>query len=406
MKLEGLFNVTQFDRLLQKQLSTDESDKIGLEKFSREMIKAYMAALLLQPRSQRDFLDNLGIGSVWRGVCGFANDLPVQSTFSRYWNNPAYHDPTDKLFLGVQELVKHKNIHSMHELPPEVMKVISAGYLPVAVDATFLVLSPKRFDYATKGYAAMEKTSEFGAKINLTIDCILHMPLNYIPTTGNVHETKSIDVLIDELLKRGHPWLVTSYKRQLRMFLILDRGYWDKHRFLWWAEHGVGFVCPRKRKTLTGAPIEFLEFPPLPGQSVEGLVWIDTDKDPLRWIVGRSHSTKHRYWDLITSDFKLKAKDIISAYAARWPIEEVFKWLKQYTNLKKPLTASWDGFVFHCYMVFILIMLLMFFVALLGLPRWQENLTELWGQLRYSSDEPWDFSRLRVPLAVFQGGMD
>ena len=98
----------------------------------------------------------------------------------------------------------------------------------------------------------MEKGIDTGAKLNLIIDGLLNMPVTYVPTSGNVHETTSLNVLIDELLNKDHPWLTEWTGEVLKLLLILDRGYWDKKRFLEWEEHGISFLCPRKRKVLTG----------------------------------------------------------------------------------------------------------------------------------------------------------
>ena len=148
--------------------------------------------------------------------------------------------------------------------------------------------------------------------------------MTYVPTSGNVHETVSVNVLIDELLNKDHPWLTEWTGEMLKLLLLLDRGYWDKKFFLEWEEHGITFLCPQKRKVLTGGPIEWLDFSDLKTQPLEGLVLIDPTKDPLRWIIAKNTSKKHDFWNLITNSFDLTVKELITAYKDCWPIEEIF----------------------------------------------------------------------------------
>ena len=49
----------------------------------------------------------------------------------------------------------------------------------------------------------------------------------------------------------------------------------------------------------------------------------------------------------------------------------------------------------------IYLLLKQYFLALLGIPRWQENLTEHWRQLRSSVDQPLDLYTNREPLELF-----
>ena len=82
------------------------------------------------------------------------------------------------------------------------------------------------------------------------------MPVTYVSTSGNIHETVSVNVLIDELLNKDHPWLTEWTGEMLKLLLLLDRGYWDKKRFFVWEGLGIAFLCPRKRKVLTEVQIE------------------------------------------------------------------------------------------------------------------------------------------------------
>jgi hypothetical protein len=50
-------------------------------------------------------------------------------------------------------------------------------------------------------------------------------------------------------------------------------------------------------------------------------------------------------------------------------------------------------------------MLLQYFLSLLNIPRWQENITELWRQLKHGPSDQWSLSRFRIPMVLLEGGM-
>ena len=147
-KMQGIINVTHFDRLMRKHLIVDELELELPQNYRLQMFITYLATQVLQPRSQRDFVSQLQKSKSWQDTLGFGNDIPVQTTFSRYWNNPGYHNPLDELFLALQRLVELKKIHAEDEAPPELMQIIYKGYFPFSVDASFIPLSERRFDYA------------------------------------------------------------------------------------------------------------------------------------------------------------------------------------------------------------------------------------------------------------------
>jgi hypothetical protein len=404
-KLEGVFKTTHFDRLLKKQVLTAQHDNLSLGKHPEAMIRTGMLAQLLQARSQRDFVGILESAANWRQFCGFQNDVPVQSTFSRHWNNENYFKPLDQLFLDLQKLIAMKKVHKQSLIPSEVMEAILNGYLPFSFDATFLKLSEKRFQYAGRGYAGSENVAEFGAKLNFGIDNILNMPINFIPTQGNIHESTTIDLITDDLIVNSHSWLKKAFNKQLNPLIIMDKAYWNKKRFINWTKRNIGFIIPRKRKNLTGVLIEFLDFSSSNELTTEGLVWITNNIDPLSWVFKSSLKNNSEGYDVLTNCPGIGKESVVQLYKQRWSIEEVFKWLKQYLNFKTPLVESWEGFVIHCYLTIILFMLFQYFLALLRVPRWQENLTELWRQLRNGPSDPIILTKLRIPFLYLEGGM-
>ena len=110
----------------------------------------------------------------------------------------------------------------------------------------------------------------------------------------------------------------------------------------------------------------------------------------------KKDSTKH--WELLTNILDLPAATIIALYKLRWKIEEFFKCLKHLLGLRRPLVESWVGFVQHLYFNLLLMMLLIYMLTLLGLPKWQTNILELKRLLVKSPEQPWSFNTLRIPL--------
>ena len=96
-KLEGVFKTTQFERILEKCILDLEQENLSLGNYPLEMIKAGLLSQLLQSRSQRDFVETLNSAASWRGFCNFNSDVPVQSTFSRAWNNQDLIKVLDKI---------------------------------------------------------------------------------------------------------------------------------------------------------------------------------------------------------------------------------------------------------------------------------------------------------------------
>ncbi|OLS19298.1 MAG: hypothetical protein HeimC3_46200, partial [Candidatus Heimdallarchaeota archaeon LC_3] len=104
-------------------------------------------------------------------------------------------------------------------------------------------------------------------------------------------------------------------------------------------------------------------------------------------------------WELLTNVLDLPTHLIISLYRLRWKIEQFFKWLKQHLGVKRPLVTSWTGFILHIYFNLILILLLQYYLVLLRLPRWLDNLKEILRQLLTTPTQQWFYQRFKIPLS-------
>jgi len=398
LKTQGLIKITQFDKLVKKHIQIAKEKENSLGNKSEEFLYAGIFSQIIQPRSQRDFVKELNENPIWAQSCGFNDDIPHQSSFSRKWNNEDYIDPLEGIIKGLRDLIPVKGLHYELEYPMHILRTIKKGYLPLHSDSSFITLSEDRFDYSVRGYAGPESKSEHGAKLNLIIDGLVNSPLVHTPTDGSVHETKVIDQNLKEILEFAPKWFKDSRKGTLQPLIIFDKGYWDTKRFKEWTDKKIGFIIPKKKNSLKYATLEIKHFTKNEYEPQETLVWLPGFDKPLRWILMKKKKGKRKYWNLLTNDLKLPARDIIKLYANRWSIEEVFKWLKQYTSLKRPLVNSWTGFVIHCFFSILVYQLIRYFLLLIEVPRWQENITEIWHQIVKAPDKPWHFRYLRIPL--------
>ena len=132
-----------------------------------------------------------------------------------------------------------------------------------------------------------------------------------------------------------------------------------------------------------------LAFPTSETEPLEMLVWSSNSDHPWRRVIGKLDSFTDQVWDVLTNDWSLRATTILQLQKERWEIETLFQWLKQHTTIKQPLGTTWMSFVTHCLLVTLLHLLLVYYLLLLGFPRWQDQLSLLVENLRYSDTEPW-----------------
>ena len=138
-----------------------------------------------------------------------------------------------------------------------------------------------------------------------------------------------MDLNLEELLEFAPKWFRDIQNKQLRPLLIFDKGYTDVRRFKRWTKNKINFIIPKKKNSLRYSTLEIVHFTDNEYSPQETLIWIQGLDQPLRRILVKKKKGKRKYWDLLTNNLNLSAKDIISLYTNRWSIEEVFNWLKQ-----------------------------------------------------------------------------
>ena len=211
---------------------------------------------------------------------------------------------------------------------------------------------------------------------------------NFGLITGDEHESPVADQLlaetdeIDAWLRHG------PLGEKLSPLIVFDRAYWKQKRFRELDQRGWGWVIPWKRRTLVKAQLELLNFPTSPDNPLEILVWPKNMIYLWRRIIGKTPDAPEQVWDFLTGNHTLKASTVIVLGKERWAIEQLFSWVKQQTTLKHPLGQFWMSYVTHCLLVALLQVVLVYFLLLLGIPRWQRFISKLLEDLRYSDQAP------------------
>ena len=401
-KIEGVFKTTHLDKLIHNAFTSPYIERTGLGYYPEQMVTSYMLGTLFNVESQPDLISTMRENEIFSKQCGFNDDIPVQSTFSRAFNNGMYHNPLDLLISNIQKLIGLKKIHKYSDINPVIMNAISKGYLPTSIDGSLISLSEKKFNYTTRGYSGSKKKSIPGAKLFLSLDAGTSIPINYDIGTGKTHESSVIDPLVKEIKDKNLKNFESSLERSLNLLILSDRGFWKQKRFIQRNEEHISFIIPLKRNSFKKLYPNLAEELNSGTENREWNINIPGSPTPLRIIRGFTGRTNKKRWLLLTNVWNMTIKDIIDLYKQRWTIETVFKWYKEYLNLENPLGTSWNAFIFHIYCIIALWTILLYFLTLIGVPAWQENLQNVRRQLINGENPYWKFSSFGVPLALIE----
>ena len=178
------------------------------------MFRAFSLKYLLGERFTVAFIERLRSSARLREICGFADAVPSDSTFSRFFSRLA----------GVDNLAER----AIPEMVERVKERLPDVGQDVAVDSTDIraYAHPTREDTdATWGYRTTKTRSKstrdtepfFGYKLHSITDTIHGVPLAHIILPANESDTRQLRPLIDKA--RGlYSWLRPKH-------LFADRGY-------------------------------------------------------------------------------------------------------------------------------------------------------------------------------------
>ena len=384
-----VFKTTHLTRILRKHINETDADQ-GRKEFSCEQwIKGLFLMQIHKFESVRSFVRQLEQNNSWQEICGYKRNVPTQGQYSRRIPDQRIQEVLVRTFQTYQHLIPMTR-KKLPITPSEAcFSLLQQGYYPFRMDCTSLKLSQDRYPYATWGYVASEKNTFPSARIHTIQEGVHGFITNYGPSGGHEHESPVAEVLLNEI-EEIDSWLsINSITDHPQPFIIFDRGYWKVARFQDLDTRRWGWSIPWKKRTLIGVQLEMLNFPQAENSPLEMLVWGSTTEQPWRRIIGKLNSSSNRFWDVLTNDLELPPLTVLQLQKERWEIETLFQWIKQQTTIKSPLGKSWMSFVTHCLLVTLLQLILSYFILLLGFIRWQDHLTLLLENLRYSDLESW-----------------
>ena len=384
-----VFKSTHLPRILRKHIQETDTDH-GRKEFTTEMwIKSLFLMQIQQFHEVRPFVRQFEQNHLWQLICGMPGNVPDQSQYSRRIPDKRLQEVLVRTFQTYQQLIPLSQKKMPFTPSLAQLELLQHGFYPFRMDCTGFQLSPARYPYASWGYVATEKRTLPSGRLHVIQEGIHGLITNYGPSGGHEHESPVAEVLLNET-QEINAWLrENSVQEQLRPFISFDRGYWKADRFRELDQRGWGWSIPWKKRTLIGVQLEILEFPTSEEEPLEVLVWASNSDQPWRRIIGNLDPTTDQVWDVLTNDWFLRATTILQLQKERWEIETLIQWIKQHTTIKRPLGNSWMNFVTHCLLVTLLQIILVYYLLLIGVSRWQNHLTLLIENLRYSDSEAW-----------------
>jgi len=181
------------------------------------------------------------------------------------------------------------------------------------VDSTFLVYALSRIFYAKIGYCPGEKKYKPGIKLHVLFNYSKDQIENFIETSGNTHDSKAADTVL---------------KDTRDCVLLFDKGYQNLDRFVKLTNRNVIFVIPLRQK---------LKF-----NIIDDIKLSFETGDVEIKLVELSNGLRVQYikcneFEVLCNDCSLQWYEIITLYSFRWEIELLFKRLKQFWKINKPL---------------------------------------------------------------------
>ena len=384
-----VFKTTHLTRILRKHINETDADH-GRKEFSTEQwIKSLFLMQIQKFEAVRPFVRQLEQNNSWQTICGYQGNVPTQGQYSRRIPDQRIQEVLVRTFQTYQHLIPMTHKKLPITLSKTHFSLLQQGYYPFRMDCTSLKLSSDRYPYATWGYVASEKKSFPSARIHTIQEGIHGFIANYGPSGGHEHESPVAEKLLNEIEEINNWLSINSITDQPLPFIVFDRGYWKVARFQDLDTRGWGWSIPWKKRTLVGVQIEILKFPQAEDNPLEILIWGSNTEKPWRRIIGKLNSSSDSFWDVLTNDLYLPPLTVLRLQKDRWEIETLFQWIKQHTTIKHPLGTSWMSFITHCLLVTLLQVILLYYLLLLGFTRWQDQLTSLLENLRYSDFEPW-----------------
>lgn len=355
--LKRIFTITGFDNVL-NTCWQNELDKYRKQYSVGGELRSIVGMHVYGMNSVDELHEALSSNEGLRYSCLFPNGPPSRSQMSRDINSmdlefviSVFHQlKQDAQRLGVYKETGYS----------EVMQKIDtlSNYLLVALDASLVVLNKGLFPFLKTGYYTPTGKQEYGLHIHVG-HCINADSTTALRITdANIHETNEFERLVTQTIQTC---------KTTKLILVIDKGYYDHVRFQRLYDAKIFFVTPRKKYSLKKAILYLDEDREtiIDGKRiVDGYITINEMTARLRWI--RVYEDDKKPFEILTNITSLPSEIIVVLYGERWPIELVFKDVKQNFGLQQPIGRTMTALVFHIYAVFIAYLLLQIFRHILG----------------------------------------
>ena len=376
--LKRIFDVTSLDKTIHKCWK-EELDRYKKDYSIKGDLRSIIGMHVYDMDSVDELHDALSTNRGLRYSCGFTDGAPSRSQMSRDINSMDL-GFVITVFNGIRHIARKLGVYKRTEYSNVIdeLKELS-DHLLVSIDATLLVLNKGLFPFLKKGFCTLTGKQEYGIRINVG-HCINADSTTALSITdADIHETNEFEKLVTQTIQ---------ICRTTKLILVIDKGYYDHVRFQRLCDAWLSFVTPRKKYSLNKAvlyPDEDVENTIDEKRIVDGYITLTDMKTKLRWIRVYEED-KEEPFELLTNIIDLPSEVIIALYGERWPIELLFKDVKQNFGLKQPIGRTMNALLFHIYAVFIAYLTLQIFRHLLGGIYTEMSMLMFIRAIQYSDD--------------------
>lgn len=348
--LKRIFHITGFDQVI-TQCWQEDIEKYRKDHSVKSLFRSIISMNIFGMDSVDELHETLENNQGLRFSCGCLQGPASRSQMSRDINSMDLVMVTT-VFDLLKQKAKQAGVYHHTGFSKKIKELEELiGRPVVSIDGSFIRLSKGWFPFLKKGYCTLTGKQEYGIRINVGHCVTADATMGLTVTDGDVHETNSFEQLVTQSMKAGGT---------TKLIFVMDKGYYDHDRFQRFCDADVFFVTPRKKYSLKKAvlyPEEDKETWVDGKRVVDGFIKLSGMKNRLRWIRIYENGEDEPF-ELLTDILVFPASIIILLYSERWPVEPLFKELKQYFNLKQPIGRTMNALLFHVYAVFISYLLL------------------------------------------------
>jgi hypothetical protein len=355
--LKKIFTLTGFDTIIntcwQNELDRYRKD-YSVEGELRSIVGMHVYGMNSVDELHGALSSNKGL----RYSCLFPDGPPSRSQMSRDINSMDLEFVTS-IFHQLKQNAQRLGVYKKTSYSEVMQKIDTlSNYLLVALDASLLVLNKGLFPFLKTGYSTLTGRPEYGLHIHVG-HCINADSTTALRITdADIHESNEFYRLVTQTIQTC---------KTTKLILVIDRGYYDHTKFQRLCDAKIFFVTPRKKYSLKKAilyPDEDREKIVDGKRIVDGFIILNEMTSKLRWI--RIYEDGKKTFEVLTNITSPPPEIIVALYGERWPIELVFKDVKQNFGLQQPIGRTMNALLFHIYAVFIAYLILQIFRHILG----------------------------------------